>query len=248
MSVKKLMGMGALTFVTGIVTALTIGACTSNPDLGPGPTPPGSDAGDSGHVNHPPPPDDADPPDQCPVNQPVTADDLDKQIGWKAATPVQGSCTPTEITKLDANFKDTNVKTYFDLGNGIGDACKACVFSKDTDSKWQMIVGTAADDGQTGFINFGACFGSVDGDDCGKALQYEQFCYNIACNQCTSTATDRQKCVEKAGSEGQMCSAFGDATSKACPSLQTSAKKCNTVIDAVKTLCGGGDGGIDGGT
>ena len=72
-----------------------------------------------------------------------------------------------------------------------------------------ITVGTAADDGQTGFVNFGACFGSVDGADCGKALQYEQFCYNIACNACTSTTAERQKCVEKAGSAGAMCSAFG---------------------------------------
>jgi hypothetical protein len=86
-------------------------------------------------------------------------------------------------------------------------------------------------------VNFGACFGYVEDEACGKALQYEQFCYNVACNECTATSTERQKCVEKAGSSG-MCSAFGDATQKACPDIQTSAKKCNSIIDAAKTLCG----------
>jgi len=83
------------------------------------------------------------------------------------------------------------------------------------------------------------CFGEVEDPACGKALQFEQFCYNIACNECTTTSTERQKCVETAGASG-MCTTFGDETAKACPNIQTSAKKCNSIIDAAKTLCTAG--------
>ena len=85
-------------------------------------------------------------------------------------------------------------------------------------------------------MNFGACFGAVEGTACGKALQYEQFCYNIACNECTTTSTERQKCVQTAGTGG--CSGFGDATAQACPDIQTTATKCNGIVDSIKVLCG----------
>jgi hypothetical protein len=170
---------------------------------------------------------------------PLTEADLDKEIGWKEAKKSPGACTPTDLTQLETNFKDTGIKTYFDLGKDLSTNCFACVFAKDTDANWGPIVGTAENNGETGFVNFGACFGAVEDAACGKALQYEQFCYNIACNECTTTSTERQKCVEKAGSSG-MCTEFGDATAKACPNIQTSAKQCNSIIDAAKTLCGSG--------
>ncbi len=244
--VRKLMALSALTFVTGIVTTLTAGGCSNEeggggggaadaqPDVKPDVTKP--DAG----------PDDDEDAGQCPQDVPLTEADLEKEIGWKPAKAAPGACTQADLTKLEANFKDTNIQTYFDLGNGVGDDCKACVFAKDTDPSWGPIVGTAADNGKTGFINFGACFGSIEGDACGKALQYEQFCYNVACNECTTTSTERTKCVQAAG-EG-MCKAFGDTTGTACPKIQDTAKSCNTIFDAVKTLCGSpGDGGADGG-
>jgi hypothetical protein len=182
----------------------------------------------------------------CPQDVPLTEADLEKEIGWKEAKQTPGACTSGDITQLEANFKDTGIKTYFDLGKSLSDECFACVFAKDTDANWGPIVGTAENGGETGFVNFGACFGAVEDPACGKALQYEQFCYNIACNECTTTSTERQKCVEKAGSSG-MCTEFGDTTAKACPNIQTTAKKCNSIIDAAKTLCGAasGDAGQD---
>jgi hypothetical protein len=85
-------------------------------------------------------------------------------------------------------------------------------------------------------VNFGACFGAVEGTACGKALQYEQFCYNIACNECTTTSTQRQQCVSVAGSTG-MCTTFGNTTATSCPNIATSNTTCGTIIDAVKYLC-----------
>ena len=241
MVTKKLFALASVSAIAGLMTAVSAAGCSSTTTE----TTSGGDSGNDaksdaqGDAKVPVGDQEDEPAADCPQNVPLTTDDLDKEIGWKAAKAAPQSCTSTEITKIESNFKDTNIKTYFDLGNGVSDACKACVFAKDTDTNWGPIVGTAADDGMTGFINFGACFGEVESADCGKALQYEQFCYNIACNQCTTTSTERQKCVEAAGSSG-MCKDFGDATGKACPNIQTSAKKCNTITDAIKTLCGGG--------
>lgn len=85
-------------------------------------------------------------------------------------------------------------------------------------------------------MNFGACFGNVEGAACGKALQYEQFCYNIACNDCTTTTAQRQQCIGVAGSSG-MCKDFGTTTGTSCPNIATTATTCNSIIDSVKYLC-----------
>jgi hypothetical protein len=241
------MALSALTFVTGIVTTLTANGCSNGDDAGGGgqadaqpdvkPDATKPDAGPGGEDE------DA---GQCPADVPLTVEDLDKEIGWKPAKAAPGACSDADIKKLEANFDDQSLKTYFDLGTGLGADCKACVFAKDTDANWGPIVGTAEDNGETGFINFGACFGSIEGDACGKALQYEQFCYNVACNECATTQSERTKCIQSAG-DG-MCKSFGDTTGTACPKVQDTAKSCNTIFDAVKTLCGSpGDGGTDGG-
>jgi hypothetical protein len=180
----------------------------------------------------------------CPVDIPLTAADLDKDQGWKPAKAPYAACTSGDLLQLEGNFKNTNIKTYADLGTGLSASCVACVITEDTENNWGPLV--TAQGGGTGFVNFGACFGAVESEACGKALQYEQFCYNIACNDCTTTSSERQKCVEKAGSSG-MCTSFGSATAKACPNIQTSAKSCNSIIDAAKTLCGPNAGGGDGG-
>jgi hypothetical protein len=173
----------------------------------------------------------------CPENVPLTPADLDAEIGWKPATKIPGSCSAADLITLENNFQSTTIATYFDLGTGLSASCKACAISTDTAASWQPIVGVAADNGATGFINFGACFGNVEGSACGKALQYEQFCYNIACNECTTTSMQRQQCVEKAGSFGGMCDDFGTTTATACPNITTTATSCNSIIDSVKYLC-----------
>lgn len=127
--------------------------------------------------------------------------------------------------------------TYLDLGKNLSASCKACAISYDTDANWQPIVATFANGGDTGFINFGACFGAVEGSACGKALQYEQFCYNIACNECTTTSTQRQQCVSVAGATGGMCNTFGNTTATSCPNIATTATTCNSILDSVKYLC-----------
>ena len=171
----------------------------------------------------------------CPENVPLTAADLDAEIGWKSATKTPGACSAADLTTLQNNFQSTTINTYLDLGNGLSASCKACAISYDTDADWGPIVATFANGGDTGFVNFGACFGNVEGATCGKALQYEQFCYNIACGSCTST-TQRNACVSSAGSTG-MCKDFGTTTGTACPNINTTNTTCGSVIDAVKYLC-----------
>lgn len=165
----------------------------------------------------------------------MTAADLDAEIGWKPATKTPGACSAADLTQLQANFQSSSTATYLDLGKNLSASCKACAISYDTATNWQPIVATQADGGATGFVNFGACFGNVESAACGKALQYEQFCYNVACNECTTT-TQRQQCVEAAGTTG-MCTTFGNTTATSCPNIATSAMSCNSILDAVKTLC-----------
>lgn len=242
MVTKKLFALASVSAIAGLMTAATASGCSSTTTTESGSSSGSTDGGkDSGGSTKDRTPvgdqEEDEEPSDCPADVPLTAADLDKEIGWKPAKATPGACTAQDITQLEANFKDTGIKTYFDLGKDLSTECFGCVFAKDTDANWGPIVGTAENDGQTGFVNFGACFGEVEDEACGKALQYEQFCYNIACNECSSTSTERQKCVEKAGSSG-MCTEFGDTTAKACPNIQSSAKKCNSIIDAAKTLCG----------
>jgi hypothetical protein len=241
MVTKKLFAIASVSAIAGLMTAVGCSTTTteSGSSSGGSTTDAKADTGGSKTDRVVPGDDEEEPAADCPQDVPLTEADLDKEIGWKEAKKTPGACTPTDLTQLETNFKDTGIKTYFDLGKSLSDPCFACVFSKDTDANWGPIVGTAENNGETGFVNFGACFGAVEDPACGKSLQYEQFCYNIACNECTTTSTERQKCVEKAGSSG-MCTEFGDATAKACPNIQESAKSCNSVIDAAKTLCGSG--------
>lgn len=249
MVTKKLFALASVSALAGLMTSVAAAGCSSTTTETT--TTDASDAKADVVKHDAIADDDADQGPACPAkpDKPITADVLDQEIGWKPAKAAPGSCTQADLTKLEANFKDTNLKTYFDLGNGLSPDCVTCTFSKDTDANWQPIVGTAMDNGMTGFINFGACFGSKDGDACGKALQYEQFCYNIVCNQCATTQTEHDQCVQAAGMDQDICGALGDATGKACPNLQANAKACNTIIDAVTTLCGApaSDAGAEGG-
>jgi hypothetical protein len=187
----------------------------------------------------PPPPREEDPfdPGDCPKDVQLTNADLDSQIGWKSpAAPAAGACTNADITQLETNFKDTSLQSWFDLGKSLSDTCKSCVFSKDTDPNWSMIVGTAADNGQTGFLNLGACYASVEGPPCGKAIQYQQFCNNVACNECSNTQAELAKCVKKA--ETTACASFSKNASASCPKLADSMKECATIFDGVRRICG----------
>lgn len=237
-----------LFFSSSCTVAVVVAACSGGTDVPTFTTPasattsvPTSSPGLPPKRPGPPPPSD-DPPEpdpfECPANVALTPTDLDQEIGWKSGAPAKGSCTAADLTKLASNFEDTGVQTYFDLAKGVSTTCKACAVSKDTDAKWAPIVGTAANNGETGFINYGACFGAIEGDACGKAIQYEKFCENIACNECAFDSKERAACVSKAGASGGMCSKFASTRTSACPSWTLNVKSCGDILEAIKTLCG----------
>src|SRR5881394_3748856 len=131
MVTKKLFALASVSAIAGLMTAVSAAGCSSTTTETTAPGDSGTDAktdakGDAKVV---PGDDESDQAADCPQNVPLTTDDLDKEIGWKAAKATPNACTSTEITKIESNFKDTNIKTYFDLGNGVSDACKACVFA-----------------------------------------------------------------------------------------------------------------------
>jgi hypothetical protein len=247
MKIRKVMLLGAVTCMSGVVTTMAGVGCSSDPESTPSPDAQSDAPADVRTERAAPEPEEEVDAGACPRIVALTAADLDESRGWKPALAAPGSCDAADLTKLEGNLKDTaNVKTYFDLGNGMSEACVKCAIGKDTDTNWPTIIGLESTSGETGFYNYGACFGFIEGDDCGKALQYEQFCYNVACNACAKTSTERQKCINLAGSDG-MCKDFAAATQTACPNRTETSKSCGSVVNGVKTLCGSSDGGADAG-
>jgi hypothetical protein len=173
----------------------------------------------------------------CPKNLTLTAADLDKDFGWKPAVKTPVACSQADLTQLEKNLSSPQVFTYLDLGNGLSPSCKACAISFDTDDAWGPIVATEADGGATGFINFGACYGNIEGAACGKSVQYEQFCYRAQCGDC-ATPGERATCTDVAGKSAAACKGFKDQIATDCPNFVNTAKECSFFSDAVKTLCG----------
>jgi len=172
----------------------------------------------------------------CPVEESLSSADLDKAVGWHCPAPKKGACTAAEIDTISKNLDDTNVKSFFDITNGVGDACKACAVSKDTDAKWAPIVGIASTNGESGILNYGACFGHLIGASCGRSVQYSEFCFDQACGDCATSQTERTDCV-KAASAGT-CKGFVDSIAKECPLLANFEDQCSDIVNVVKVVCG----------
>jgi hypothetical protein len=242
---KKVLVLGAVSCVAGIVTASAAG-CSSTTETTTNTPDTGVDAKrdvsplDSGD-------DDA---GTClaPDKAPKDPSELDANPGWKPALAPDAKCTSEELTTFEKNLNDQNLKSWKDLGTSLSDACAACIITPDTATNWGPVVYTASDDGNTGFYNFGACFGALDPSDaCGKAVQYLEFCLDSACTDCTAQ-TDRDQCIKDASADGGPCKSFTDTTNSTCKKLSANSTKCDNVAGAAKALCGGtitdgGDGG-----
>jgi hypothetical protein len=243
--------------VSGLVVAMFVAACSSSPPdipndvalTAPPRRAPKEQAGTSSPATNPPAPAPApgsgDGTDSagagalaCPQKQAVAAADFDASVSWRSAARMAGACNATDGDSLEKAFADPNLKTWVELGTRVSPACRACVISYDSDAAWGLIVATAADGGATGFVNFGACFGHLEGAPCGKAMQYEQFCYGLACDACPAGAAEQQTCTTKASEAGGMCETFARTRSESCPNIQANLPKCGTIRDAVTTLCG----------
>lgn len=242
---KKVLVLSAVTCVAGIVMATAAG-CSSE-TVSSTTTPPDATT----DVRNERQPIDSGPEEdagQCPLNEALTADDLLQKPGYKPGKATPGSCTTAELAQFEKNLDDTNIKTWKDLGQDLGTTCADCIITSTAKDNWGPVVYTEESGGDRGFYNFGACFGVVEGKDaCGQAVQFLEFCLDAACDTCAETQADREACIDKAADTGGMCEPFVETLTAECKQLTTSGKKCNTVADAAKTICGAAitDGGTD---
>jgi hypothetical protein len=235
METKKLFALASVSALAGVMTTVVAAGCSSTTTetvSGEG----GSDAAKDVVKREAAPEEDAEPEPECPTEVGFDYAAIDKEIGWKPAKAAPGSCKQTDLTTFEKNFE--SAKTWLDLGQGLEPDCAACLITKDTDENWSIIVATAADDGKTGFTNFGSCFGALEGAECGEALQYANFCLDAAC-ECATTQSAQSKCFKAAG-EGP-CAEFSGKVQQACPDLEKSLEICTDVIASAKSLCGEGD-------
>lgn len=243
---KKVLVLSAVTCVAGIVTATAAG-CSSS-ESSPSTTP---DA--TADVRSERQPVDTGPDEdagQCPLNEALTADDLLAKPGYKPGKAAPGACTSAELTQFEKNLDDTTIQTWKDLGKDLGTTCADCIITSTAADNWGPVVYTEESGGDRGFYNFGACFGVVEGkDSCGQAVQFLEFCLDAACDTCAETQADRDACIDSAADTGGMCAAFVETLQNECKQLNTSGKKCNSVADAAKAICGDAitDGGTEGG-
>jgi hypothetical protein len=239
---KKVLVLGAVSCVAGIVTATAVG-CTSEtintvtPDA-------------SVDVRSERVPVEASEEDAatCLVDPQVTPQTFEEAPGYKPGKQTSGACTTVELSQFEKNLDDTTIKTWKDLGKDIGTTCADCVITSKEAANWGPVVYTD-DTGERGFYNFGACFGVVEQESCGKAVQFLEWCLDAACDACT-TQGDRDTCIGSAADTGGVCEGFTKTLNDECTDLTVSGKKCNNILDAAKTLCGpaaASDGGTDGG-
>lgn len=167
----------------------------------------------------------------------LTAKDLDQDPGWKPAKDPYAACTNAEIIQFDKNVDDPTIKTWTGLTAGLGATCAECILTEDSLANWGPIVVEAGTAGTKGYYNFGACFGELSTEACGKAVQYLEHCLDLAC-ACATTQVERDTCVETASDTGGMCAGFVKTLEQECKTLSTIGKFCNNVVDAAKTLCG----------
>ncbi len=171
----------------------------------------------------------------CPGTAPTTGD-LDNAGGWHGPkTRNTGACTAGDITKLQSNFG--TAQSYADLKTGLSASCQACAFSLESDTQWGPIVTDAQQ--QAGFINFGACYASLSGSaNCGKFIQYDEFCVTISCNQC-ATDQDFTACQQSQQTAAQCGANFGAGITSNCTGDATTLDNtCGNIIPATKYLCG----------
>ena len=183
----------------------------------------------------------------CPGDAP-TAADLDQAGGWKPPPAVnKTACSANDLKTFESNF--TGAQTYSDLVKGLPTGCQTCILSKETDAAWTFIVTDAT--GQQGFFNYGACYARAAGgsEACGKAVQYDEFCLNVSCSDCSDT--EFTSCVKSKATQ-QACTAnFGAAIQSGCSSDQTVLQKlddaCSSATNAVAVLCSTGPADAGGG-
>ena len=186
-------------------------------------------------------------PGTCPKAAPTSAD-LDANGGWKEPGAIQkNACSASDLATFKSNF--SSAKTWKDLVNGLPAGCQTCLYSHEADANWRVIVADATD--QAGFVNFGACYAVGPGGTagCGKAVQYDEFCVTVSCNDCPDA--DFQSCSQSKATLSACDANFRTMISSGCGTdaakLQALDDACGSAELAAKVLCGAGPGDGGGG-
>jgi hypothetical protein len=175
----------------------------------------------------------------CPKAGSISPQEIDKEDGWKLGAKKPGACSDKELSAFQMNMLRSGASrdaSYFDYGVGLSDSCKACLISKDSDPSWQLLVGRTADNGKSGYLNNGACYAVVDGEKCGKAVQYLDSCKAFACGDRVCSKDPR--CSMLAVTQGGVCRSYQEAVKASCPNYAKAFVSCSQLSAAAKTLCG----------
>lgn len=135
---KKLLVLGAVSCVAGIVTA-TAGGCSSET--------PASSPNEAGatDVRHERSALDSGPEEDaglCPLQDTLTAADLEAQKGYKPGKSQPSKCTAAEITQFDKNLDDPEIKTWKAVETGLSAECAACIVTSTAEDTWGPVVYT----------------------------------------------------------------------------------------------------------
>src|SRR5262249_20655016 len=101
----------------------------------------------------------------CPEPVPFTATDFTWDPGYKSPKSPTAACTDADISKIAANIQSP-ATSYLDFVRGVTADCKSCAVANWNDSNWAPLV-LFQTDGSKGIIDFGACFGVLEGEACG---------------------------------------------------------------------------------
>jgi hypothetical protein len=177
----------------------------------------------------------------CPGAAPTVAD-LDADGGWKAPpAKAIGACSPANITTFQGNF--STAQSYNDLKAGLPATCVSCIFSVETAATWKFVVTDAT--GDLGFFNYGACYAraTYGSNACGKAIQYNEFCIDNSCADCSSSSAT-SACKSDSQTESQCAANFASGVQAGCgtntANLQALDASCGSATKAVNILCGTG--------
>jgi hypothetical protein len=238
---NRVLGLALVTCVAGIVSAAGCGATeTTTPDVDASP----DVVGDDGRAPAEASSEDA---GACPIDEPVTVDELLDDPGYKPGKAQPGACTTEDLAKFEKNLGDPTLKSWKALAKDLPQACADCIITPSDKEVWGPIV-YLDDEGELGFNNFGACFGALAGSDaCGQAVQFFDVCLSIACDRCTKSLPERERCVDIAADIGGMCRGFFETVQAECPNIADHSAQCSSTVVAAKTLCGppSTDGGND---
>jgi hypothetical protein len=175
----------------------------------------------------------------CANAVPFSATDVDTELGgaYRGPGAKQTACSAADLNQFEANFQNPGLMTWADLRGGVGAACQACIFSTTAETRWGVVV-TFAGDPNAGFINFGACLAQAQAADaCGRAYQYDQFCANATCGDCSGG--EEQSCIGWSWGGGGNCAAQHASVSTSCPSLAQAQATCGTTaVQHARVICG----------